>query len=231
MLGVAKNATQSTAGAWQYANYLNGVDTSNVDDTLANLTAYAKDASTNLGDLMGDYTFSVDGSDEARQRAEQAQFNSYMNYMQPQFEQQTSDLATALQNKGLAVGSEAYNRAMNNLQDNQNQAINQAAYNATTAGQNAYTQSLADAINAGNFGNTAQGNYINQIQNALNRSMSGADKQKALYNVLTGIAETDYQNQQNKNNYRAALTSSIMNAGSQMAGSMMGGFSSGAKGA
>lgn len=189
-----KAVQQDTTAYTNYLNYLNNYDTSNVDNTLNNLTTYANSASQNLADVMGNYNFSVDGSDDARQRAEQAQFNSYMNYMQPQFQQQTSDLATALQNKGLAVGSEAYERAMNDLQDNQNQAINQASYNAVNAGQNAFSQSLADSINAGNFGNTAQQNYINQLLSALTGSASGYENQQNIYSVGTAKSAVDYQN-------------------------------------
>ena len=191
----SKKAVQQDTTAYKnYLDYLNKYDTSNVDNTLSNLTNWASTSSKNLADVMGNYNFSVDGSDEARKRAEEAQFNSYMNYMQPQFDRQTSDLATSLQNKGLAVGSEAYQRAMNDLQDNQNQAINQASYNATTAGQNAYSQSLADSINAGNFGNTAQQSYINQLLSALQGSASGYENQQNIYSVGTAKSAVDYQN-------------------------------------
>lgn len=188
---------------------LDKVDTKDYDNVLKNFQSTAGTMSEN--ENLGNWVWNVDGSDEARQRAEQAQFNSYMNYMQPQFEQQTSDLATALQNKGLAVGSEAYNRAMNNLQDNQNQAINQAAYNATTAGQNAYTQSLADAISAGNFANNAQSGYTNQVWNLLQNSMSGYDKSMQQANIWSEIYNQQQQAKQanKKGGWGGALTGAV----------------------
>ena len=93
----SKKVKQDTTPYKNYLNYLNGVDTSNVDNTLNNFTDYANQASRNLYN-MGDYSFSVDGSDEARQRAEQATYNSYMDYLKPQFERQTADYSTMLQN-------------------------------------------------------------------------------------------------------------------------------------
>ncbi|MBQ0114191.1 MAG: hypothetical protein KBT03_13760 [Bacteroidales bacterium] len=206
-----------------YMDYLKSYDTSNVDNTLNNLTTYANSASQNLADAMGNYNFSVDGSDDARQRAEQAQFNSYMNYMQPQFEQQTSDLATALQNKGLAVGSEAYERAMNDLQDNQNQAINQASYNAVNAGQNAFSQSLADSINAGNFGNTAQQNYINQLLSALTGSASGYENQQNIFSTGVGKSNAKFQQDQANASAKNGLTNTLISAGAGLAGNALGG--------
>lgn len=193
-------------------SYLNNYDTSNSDAVLSNLAKNAYNQSQKLGD-MGDYNFSVEASDEARKRAEDAQFNSYMNYMQPQFDRQTSDLATSLQNKGLAVGSEAYQRAMNDLQDNQNRAINQASYDATTAGQNAYSQSLADSINAGNFGNTAQLSYINQLLAQLEGTQSSYDVAMDKYAAQNNLASQRYAAEQQAINNRIAIMNSLIQAG------------------
>jgi hypothetical protein len=137
--------------------------------------------------------------------------------MQPQFDRQTSDLATSLQNKGLAVGSEAYQRAMNDLQDNQNQAINQASYNATTAGQNAYSQSLADSINAGNFGNAAQLSYINQLLAQLEGSLSSYDVAMDKYAAQNNLASQQYAAKQQAANNRLALTNSLIQGGAAVA--------------
>ena len=61
-----------------YLDYLNNYDTSNVDNTLSNLTNWASNSSAQNLSNMGDYTFNVDASDEARQRAEDAVYNSYV---------------------------------------------------------------------------------------------------------------------------------------------------------
>lgn len=208
----SKKAKVDSSPTKNLVNYLNSYDTSNTDAVLSNLTQNAYNQSLQLGN-MGDYNFSVEASDDARKRAEEAQFNSYMNYMQPKFEQQTSDLATRLQNKGLAVGSEAYQRAMNDLQDSQNRAINQASYDATTAGQNAYSQSLADSINAGNFGNTAQLSYINQLLAQLEGSQSSYDVAMDRYAAQNNLASQRYAAEQQAANNRLAMINSLMQAG------------------
>jgi hypothetical protein len=184
------------------------------------LGSYASQASQNLVNTLGDYTFSVDASEDARQQAQEATYNSYMNYLQPQFEQQTSDLATSLQNKGLAVGSEAYERAMNDLQDNQNQATQQAAYQSVLAGNDAYTQDLENQINAGNFGNTAQASYINQLLSALTGSYSGYDVAMDKYSAQSNQAANNYAAAQQAANNRLALTNSLLSGGSKLLGGM-----------
>ncbi len=174
VLGAGGASTSLLGSEKDILNYLNNYDTTNYDNTLNNLTSYAANASNQLSN-MGNYTFSVNGSDAARQRAEQATYQSYVDKLTPQFANQTSDLATSLANKGITVGSEAYSRAFTDLQNNQNNALNQAAYQSTLAGQNAYSNSLSDQINAAQFGNSAQSSYIQQLLMALENSYSGYD--------------------------------------------------------
>ena len=194
-MGKSQKAVTMDTSAWRnYLNYLNNYDTSNVDNTLNNLTTWANDYSENLGERMGDYNFQINASDEARRQAQDAVYNAYMERLTPKFEQQRGDLATSLQNKGLAVGSEAYQRAMNDLQDNQNEATNQAAYQSVLAGQQAYSQDLANQINAANFENNAQQAYINQLLSALQGSVSGYENQQNIYGVGTSLAQVNYNN-------------------------------------
>jgi len=221
-----KTPTQDTSAYKNYSNYLKGYDTGNVDYTLGSLTQWARDNSNQLNN-MGNYTFNVNASDEARQQAQDATFNTMMNYVKPEFEAQASDLATSLQNKGIPVGSEAYNRAMSNLQDNQNQAITQASNQAILTGQQAYSQDLANQINAGNFGNTAQQMYINQLLSALQGSASGYENQQNIFSVDSAKSAIDYQNAlakaQSKSNLGAGLGS--------LGGAVIGGYFGGPLGA
>ncbi len=169
-----------------YTNYLNNYNTSNYDNVLNNMTSTALNMSQGLNSMPA-YQFGVDYSDAARQRAEDATYQSYVDRLTPQYQQQTNDLQTRLINQGVPVGSEAYQRAMNDLQSAQNAALNQAAYQSVLNGQNAYSQSLANSIDAANFNNTAQQNYIQQIQSLLNGSVSGYDNMVNLYNTQKGI--------------------------------------------
>lgn len=207
---------QDTSAYKNYLDYLKNYDTSNVDNTLSNLTNWASTSSTSNLPNMGDYTFSADGSDEARQRAEQATYNAYVDKLTPQFEKRRADLETRLANQGLAVGSEAYERAMRDLEEEQNNALNQAAYNSVNQGQQSFSQSLADAINAGNFGNTAQQSYINQLLSALTGSASGYENQQNIFSVGAAKSNVDYQN---------ALAKSKGGIGGALSGALKGGIS------
>ena len=183
-----------------YVDYLKNYNTEAYDNTQNNMTAAALNMSQNL-DNMPKYQFNVDYSDDARRQAEKATFNSYASKVLPQYQQQTADLHTNLINQGIPVGSEAYQRAMGGLQSSQNAALNQAAYQSVLNGQNAYSQSLEDSINAAQFNNTAQQNYIAQIQSLLNGAVSGYDNMANLYNAQKGIeARKTEANQSGWNN-------------------------------
>ena len=163
-------------------NYLKNYNTSNYDNTLNNLTSYASNASSQLSN-MGNYNFSVEASDDARQRAEQATYQSYVDKLQPQFASQMSELHTSLANKGIPVGSQAYLSAMGNLNAAQNAALSQAAQDSVIAGQEAYSNSLNDQIKSATFANEAQSDYINQLLQALQNSYSGYDIAMDKYNI------------------------------------------------
>ncbi len=177
---------------YNYQNYLNNYDTSKVDNTIGNMENAALNFSNQLGN-MGNYNFSVDASDAARQRAEQATYQAFLDKMTPQFETQTSDLQNRLINQGLTPGSEAYQRAMSDLQEEQNAATNQAAYQAVLQGQNAFTDSLNNSINAANFGNNSQQAYINLINSLLGNSVSGYENQQNIFSVGSGLSNLKYQ--------------------------------------
>ncbi|MGN0913028.1 MAG: hypothetical protein ACI4OE_07020 [Alphaproteobacteria bacterium] len=164
---------------------LDKVDTKDYDNVLKNFQATANTMSGN--ENLGNWNWSVDGSDAARQRAENATYQAYIDKLTPQFENQTNDMQTRLVNQGLTPGSEAYERAMTDLQNNQNDAISQAAYASVLSGQNAFSQSLNNEIAAGNYGNNAQSAYINQIWNLLQNSMSGYDKEMQQANLWTQL--------------------------------------------
>ncbi len=186
LLGAGNASTSPYKSESNILNYLQNYNTSNYDNTVQNLLNNAYDMSKNVNQ-MSNYTYNIDGSDAARQRAENATYQSYVNRLQPQFAQQTSDLETRLQNQGITVGSDAYNRAMSNLQNSQNNAYNQAAYQSVLNGQNAFSQSLNNAALAANFGNNAKNNYLSQIISQLQLGHSGYDNAMNIYNVQHGV--------------------------------------------
>ena len=200
-----------------YTNYLQNYDTANYDNTLNNMTATALDMSQNLGALPA-YQFGVEPSDFARQQAQNATYQSYVDQLTPQYRQQTEDMQTRLINQGIPVGSEAYQRAMTDLQNAQNAALNQAAYQSVLNGQNAYSQSLADSINAAQFNNTARQSYIDQILSLLSNSISGYGNQANLYDVQRGIAARQAEAQQSGWNNMIGLVNAGANAASKASG-------------
>jgi hypothetical protein len=220
--GKATKVSYDSTPANNYMSYLQNYDTSKTDNVLSNLQDYALNQSNNLSN-MGDWNFGVDASDEARRQAQEATYNSYMDYLTPQFERQTNDYSTMLQNKGLPVGSEAYERAMSDLQDRQNAATNQAAYQSVLAGQQAYTQDLQNQIAAGNFGNSAQAAYLAQILGALGESPSAYDIQGDIYAVGSNKAQNEYTAKQQTAANRLSLINSLLGAVGKVGGAAMGG--------
>ena len=190
-----------------YQNYLRNYNTYNYDEAANNMAAMAHNMSQNL-DTMPNYQFNVESGDAARQRAENATYQAYVDKLTPVYQQQTSDLNNYLINQGIPVGSEAHNRAMQNLQNNQNDALNQAAYQSVLNGQDAYAQAFADNLRAAQFNNNARQSYIDQIRTLLGNSISGYDNMANLYNIEHGIeARKTANTQQGINNFNSLLKS------------------------
>lgn len=207
---------------------LNKVDTKNYDSVKNNFEQLANKLSQDPN--FGGWTWSVDGSDDARQRAEQATWASYLDKIQPLYNQQTDDLQARLVNQGLTPGSEAYQRAMSDLQDRQNSASNQAAYAATLNGQNAFSQSLNDSLNAANFGNNAQLGNQQRIWDLLSNSMSSYDKQMQAANLVSADYNQRQQEKQAKRNATNQMISSAIQNGATMAALAYGGGGFGGSG-
>jgi len=72
----SKASGKMNLGTAMALNTLNGIDTSDYDAVNSNFQDIAKALSENSN--LGNWTWSVDGSDEARQRAEAAAFQSYL---------------------------------------------------------------------------------------------------------------------------------------------------------
>ena len=112
---------------------------------------------------------------------------------------------------------------MSDLQDRQNAAVNQAAYQSVLAGQDAYTQDLQNEIAAGNYGNTAQSAYLAQILAALGESPSAFDIQGDIYAVGTNKATNEYNAKQQTAANRLSLINSLLGAAGSVGGSLLGG--------
>ena len=201
-LGFSSSSAQINPATWYMMNYLNGINTSTVDNANQTLAQTGYNLSQTL-DNRPDYIYSVDGSDDARQRMETAVYNAYVDKLTPQFANQISDLETKLQNQGLSVGSEAYQRAMTDLQNTQNEALQQAAYNSISAGQNAFNNSLSNSIATANFSNNARMLPVSEILSLISTSPNSYDVAQAQYNLLNKAYNDQYQVQRQYDNDQA----------------------------
>jgi hypothetical protein len=95
--------------------------------------------------------------------AADASFNSWMGYNKPLMDQAKSQLDTQLQNQGLKPGDQAYDTAMKNLGDQQNQNTNQASYSAIGLGNQ--------------VGLANRSSDLSQQNQAFGQGMSGANFQ------------------------------------------------------
>lgn len=199
-----------------YLNYLRNYNTYDYDKTANNMVATAYGMSNNLN-TMPEYQFGVESGDAARQRAENATYQAYVDKLTPVYQQQNIDLSNQLVNQGIPVGSEAYIRAMQNLQNNQNAALNQAAYQSVLSGQDAYSQAFTDNLRAAQFNNNARQSYIDQIRTLLGNSVSGYDNMTNLYNIQNGVqARKSADMQQGLNNFNTVLSSSLSALGKSL---------------
>lgn len=194
------NTSVNTTPYNNLVNYYSSLNTQPADMTYQNMAQNALNLSGTLSNRP-DYIYSVDGSDSARERAENATYQSYVDKLTPAFNTQVSDLQTRLLNQGLSAGSEAYQRAMGDLYNAQNDALNQAAYKSVTAGQEAFSNALKDSINSANFQNKARTLPIAELYSLLLNTPSTTKNNEnitALQNQVANInAQNALQNYQN----------------------------------
>ena len=171
-----------------YANY----DTSLSDNTLKNLGTEAQDLSANLTD----YITSVNGSDAAREETQNAIFNSYQSLLEPTHQTKMNDLSSKLLNQGLTIGSEAYQRAINDLTQQQNLAMNQAAYKAVTEGNNAFNQTFNQALENAKLNNAVRNNQLAESYKYVGTAPSSLDIREKMHGHQKAVAEINTMNEQ-----------------------------------
>lgn len=206
------NVKANTRADQNYVDYLKGLDTSYADTANQLLAQEGLSMAQNLNNLPS-YQFSLNVSDEAAKRAEDAVYQSYTDKLDPLHRRQTQDLETKLANQGLSVGSEAYRRAMSDLQASQNDALNQAAYKSVAAGQDAYHQSFKEALDSGNFTNGARRNYVNDIYMLMQNSPSEYERQMNIYAAQNAMAARQAEAKQQSFNNTMGVAGNLLKAG------------------
>jgi hypothetical protein len=131
-----------------------------------------------LGELNSSY------GDDAAKRAEEAVYDTFLRRNTPVFERDLTDLQTRLVNQGIPIGSEAYNRAIQDIYNSQYDANLNAANQSVLTGQqtkqselgglidiyNAINNSIVDPLtgySAASGGGSITPNYMNQYQQEL----------------------------------------------------------------
>lgn len=144
------------------------------------------------------------------QQSENAAYANQMGYLNPQFQEQSSDLTSQLAAQGITQGSDAYNRAESDLNRNQTFSQQQAESSAYNQGLTTENQLYGQNLATGNFNNAAQ-------QQQYNQAMGNANLQDTAAGAQTQLSESNAQNQNQMSMYNAGLAeqSSLANAQSQ----------------
>lgn len=180
--------------------------------------------------------------------AGQAGQDAIMSRLEPLQARQMAQQQTALRNQGLAPGSEAYTNAMTDFTQAQNDLKTQAALQGINLDMSANAQGYNQALQSGQFGNTAQQQQLSQALtqrqlplNEVSALMSGSQIQNPSFPGYNGanvqaapvMAATQAQGQGNMNLYNAQQgAANSFNSGlMSMAGTAAGGAMAGPMGA
>lgn len=171
--------------------------------------------------------------------------DAIMARLQPLQDRQLSQQQTALRNQGLAPGSEAYTNAMTDFLNAQNDAKTQAALQGINLDMSANAQGYNQALQSGQFGNTAQQQALSQALtqrqlplNEVSALMSGSQIQNPSFPGYNGanvqaapvMAATQAQGQGNMNLYNAQQgAANSFNSGLMSMAGTAGGLYAGSK--
>jgi len=125
-----------------------------------------------------------------------------MNRLQPQLAQQSAATAQQLANQGITPGSEAYNNAMREQQQGQNDLLSQAALQGIGLDMSANQQGYGQAMGQAGMYNAALGQGFGQAAQA--RQMGN---QAIAQNYGQGMSSQQLQNQAIGQNYGQGVTS------------------------
>lgn len=119
--------------------------------------------------------------------AANAYYNAQMAYLQPQFDRQVERAESSLTNRGLPLGSSAWNNAMDNIYDTQNRTLSSLSNQALAQGQ----QYQSNILNQANM----LGSQV--IDPSMIAGQGGAglsDTYGNYYNSLANQAAANYEN-------------------------------------
>lgn len=162
-----------------------------VNKTLSDASQLAQQQQLNvLGTYTGDPT-----------QAANAYYNAQMAYLQPQFQRQVERAESSLTNRGLPIGSSAWNEALENVYDTQNRSLESLTNNALAQGQQYQSNILNQAamlgsqiidptMISGQAGTGLESTYDKQFQSEVEQWKQEQANKNALVGGLTKMAGT-----------------------------------------
>lgn len=203
-------------------------------------------AINNLYGIEGQYgnlanSLSPEAAQNAQQQGQDAAYKSQTQYLDPQFSQQQESLKAQLANQGLTPGSQAYDNAMLNFNNQKQQAYSNAQNQSILTGSQIGTQNWQNQLagvntKAGLFGDMADtlGRQVSMGQTPYSNlqtvagmipGYSGPATSGAQPADIAGYMNNQYQGQLAGYNARQASNNSTMGAvGTVAAMAAMAGF-------
>lgn len=179
----------------------------------------ANQASSSFGNILNNYlsNYTAPDAQGMDKNYADALYGSVMDRGRVEQQRETDSLTSQLRNSGLVPGSEAYNRAMQNLTTSHNDANLLASQNATLAGRQEYRNSRNQPLQelAGISGVAGGQPYTPTYS-----GFSGATG----YNPtdLVGAAQAQYAAKQSGANASNSKKSGLLGAGASLGGSYLG---------
>jgi hypothetical protein len=211
------NQIQTQSGANQYASG-DAPNNANQIQTQSGANQYASgDAPNNANQIQTQSGANQQASGYVQdpnllnQQVQNALYQNSTQYLDPQFQQSNAQLANRLANQGITQGSEAYNNAMLNAGNQQQQAYESARNQAVSGGIGAAQGMFGMNLNQAQLGNSAA---------AQNNQMMLANQQAA--NQALGQQFGQGVTSQQLGNSAAAQNNQMMLANQQAANQALG---------
>lgn len=162
-----------------------------IDKQLSDVSQLAQQQQLSaLGTYTGDPT-----------RAADAYYKAQMAYLQPQMQRQVERAESSLTNRGLPIGSSAWNEAMEGVYDAQNRSLESLTANALAQGQQYQSNILNQAamlgsqiidptMVGGQAGTGLENTYDKQFANEVEKYKAEMAERNALIGGLTSMAGT-----------------------------------------
>lgn len=205
-----QNRINQAAGIQQYANVSSplGGYTTSIDPTTGQITIN-KQLGTNSNAALAAQLGALSNYSGDPTQAANAYYNAQMAYMQPQLDRQVARAESLLTNRGLPLGSSAWNSVMSDLSDAQNRTLTALSNEALANGQQYQTNILNQAALAGG----------QVIDPTMISGQAGAGLENTYDKQFANEIEAWKQKQANRN----ALTSGLLGATGTIVGGALGG--------